>query len=1150
MVSRGFWGALAIIGGLVLIAGGVVLMQSTVPVPVAVATKKAAFATDPDAPTADSLSVRSESTPHSAWFDAERKRYSALLATKPCDTLVVPVQSQHLGFDRATRSLMTAQLALALANGSGRCVVDPYLASDALGEGMRRITPNAVSELASAIKATTIVTVYAGHDGEHHLEIFATAQDKGIHSAHKRWDGIAFSDENPPFLAWRDKLPEVLDALGLGNKGSPAPQASTTGDAPQELPDAPEQLVTTPVRDELDAATRYELLAALGPLPSFRQVEQLHEKAWLAASHAPESAASRRVRARALMHLAYRPAALAVLGTDDDPSARALRALLDGNLPEAQSAVAAIEVPAEKLMASLEARDLRFAYGHGNPGEVLPDVVQQAQARSASWNMLLGMRGGEYDGWQVDDNLDLKRLLDSLYPLEAFSLGEIVGGATALGKPPGDGDLQLFAKRHIDRLLAQQPQRFCCTSFALHPSEMDFLQLLSARSLGTLEKSVRFELWTQRRSERALDLADAYGAEYDGNPHLAALRAMTLRNRAESHTEREAEYVRRAGTDALVALHFEQQGTEYGIMAAMANEASALSHGPDASGAYSTAYRSDFPPKLHWAKTSEYLPYAKEYPGPAIPGAATDALLAAIETRFHGSRGAEQFAEASRMAVAGDPDADALRARIERDPGNWGLYLELEKALLKRGDIAGIVALAGTYPGFADGSGEGRVALSNYAAQIAHPLFWYGQIDMARTFYERAANYRTGSAEGMAAAQRVAAIDGDYTGAMAIAQQRYARYEDSYALHDYLEFLFAHGFSQQAWPAFMANADQPKTPEFWFAALVGKRIEGADDASVGDWLASEAVRSVDPAGDAPALRLGMTYFMIDRAPFAGLPALLARIEGEPVNRVDIGGDALRHSVEEPPVERSAFRRAERIGKDDERVPSHHTLFAAAYLALRKGDYTSAVEGFERYANFYAIEGDRWDASTSVALPYFALAAAKSGDVHNLRAFLQSLPDAQGRMGTDSAVMFDRHLALAYFSGLARESDEATQHLVAARRVMALANGTHGINGYQYAETCIVLFDETKDARYRDLALEWARAYQRMDPAMAWPYALEAAYGNAKDAGHVRAVALALYLDRDSYWLSKMPKRDVEQARAWLVHGNPFRVPKTAQERAL
>jgi hypothetical protein len=225
------------------------------------------------------------------------------------------------------------------------------------------------------------------------------------------------------------------------------------------------------------------------------------------------------------------------------------------------------------------------------------------------------------------------------------------------------------------------------------------------------------------------------------------------------------------------------------------------------------------------------------------------------------------------------------------------------------------------------------------------------------------------------------------------------------------------------------------------------------------------------------------------------------------------------------------------------------LFAPAYVAMRKGDYPASIKKFMRYANYYAIEGDVWHPDLAVALPYFAFAAAKTGDTIGLKAFLDGLSGTPenasvGDVGFISPNMkFQRDLALAYFAGLASDTDGALGILRQAMIGLPQGTDTNKIDAYQYAETCIWLYDETKEVRYRDLATEWAHTYQRMEPTMAWSYALEAAYGNPKDKGHLRAVALALYLDRNSYWLSKVAKADIDRARAWLPKNNPFRIEK-------
>ena len=630
-------------------------------------------------PIPDAVKGKPSASIRSLWLETERKRYAELLEGKPCDTLVVPLQSQHFGFDRATRSLMSAQLAFALSAQTGRCVVDPYIVSDALGDGMRRFETEAIRELAASVKATTVVVVFVGHDGERNMEVFArvekpygTTSSLYKVSVQKRWDDLAFTDEHPPFLVWKEKLPEIVAALDLGKTAEPT--QVTTGSESFDLPDAPEQLVTLPVRSPLDDARRYELLAALGPEPSFRATERLYEKAWLAATVAADTPASRRVRARAQMHLGYRPAAIEALGKDETPAGLALRALLDGNLPEAEEAAKSIDSAADAIIAAVELRDLRFRYGHGQAGEPMSQTILAVQLLSNSWNTLLSARGGQYDGWQIDDNLALKGLLDSLYPIEGYGVDEILRAAPVAGNDQQQVDFQLLTKRHVDRLLAQQPQRFCCTSFNLHPSELDFLQLVSARSMFNLEHRINRQMWLQGDLEGAMRWLDVLDTEYPGHPHFASLRANALLRLATSNRNpHEAEYVQRAHTEARKADYYEQSGTPYTLIARVSY--GILPHGTEP---FIGNYRRDYPPNPQSARGLEALRYSSAFPGTDNLGNVNadqlDEVLAVLKARFHGSREALNYVARMAPRAPGGPDPEVLRAQIERDPGNWESY--------------------------------------------------------------------------------------------------------------------------------------------------------------------------------------------------------------------------------------------------------------------------------------------------------------------------------------------------------------------------------------------------------------------------------------------------------------------------------------------
>ena len=84
----------------------------------------------------------------------------------------------------------------------------------------------------------------------------------------------------------------------------------------------------------------------------------------------------------------------------------------------------------------------------------------------------------------------------------------------------------------------------------------------------------------------------------------------------------------------------------------------------------------------------------------------------------------------------------------------------------------------------------------------------------------------------------------------------------------------------------------------------------------------------------------------------------------------------------------------------------------------------------------------------------------------------------------------------------------------------------------------ICYESTKNARYRELALEWARASQTTQPWQAWPYAV---YAKLSQDGQDRrrAIAMAYYLDRNSVRLNTIPKREIERAVKEFGRRNPF-----------
>jgi hypothetical protein len=165
-----------------------------------------------------------------------------------------------------------------------------------------------------------------------------------------------------------------------------------------------------------------------------------------------------------------------------------------------------------------------------------------------------------------------------------------------------------------------------------------------------------------------------------------------------------------------------------------------------------------------------------------------------------------------------------------------------------------------------------------------------------------------------------------------------------------------------------------------------------------------------------------------------------------------------------------------------------------------------------------------------ALPYFAYAAAKTGDKVGLEKYLPKIQNSDQD--------FDAWLAHAFFAAVRHDADAAQKALLRARWVRPFTDFRPVMVEYQYAEACEIIGRETGDARFAQMALDWARRNQKMNPTHAWSYAMEAQY-SAVSADRTRALAMALYLDPASPRIAGFEATRVAAARAWLKAHPPF-----------
>ena len=1101
--------------------------------------------------------------PESAWQANEAKIYADLLASRKFDILVVPFQVQEYGLDRPTRSLMTAELSRAIGRAQSSPMPDPYLVQKALGDGARRFKPEFVLDLATRVGAKRVIWSYVGHDRDGKMTITVKDQqwrggdaqppvDPGVI---RNYEEFPFSSERPAIEVYQSVLPQLLKDLGY-DAASSRPQQSESSFTETALPATPYGLTggdANPARD----AYYLQLLGELTPRRAERTRERLFEKSLLAIEHmTPTSPQYRALKARAYLYLGLRPAALKVLGEPVTAEEKALRAALNGNLPDVRSFAAQERQPVPRLMEMLEANAIAADY------QVLTQNESAAEAASLKlpgefWPTIAARAFTDWDEWTQQENIVLKYMLDQELPVAGYTAEGIIRGAAAIGdlsKAQTRADLSVL--EHVHRLFSADPAKWCCSMPADRPTAADYLDFMQATATDNLMRRANFYSSVQGNSEGALEFLATIESVYGGFPEFALERA-----KAEFASAQRMEGIAREGQsraaylDALNAVYWSNGQTRV----AADGEQLQGALGRHDFGFVDSWYASDLPFRSFfpdWERGGDAL-FMLRHAGAALQSSTSDfdpvRNLAELLGRGGGKpKEIDAIVESVRGRFAGCPDRDAFLAErslkkgdfaaaemhyregIKDAPGNWLSYDGLGTVLVRQGKAQEAARAFMSYPGFRKDSGDNRVALSNYAFEAGSYFYWSGEFELAKPLYRISADLQTGSDGSLTSEIRLHLLDGDYQDAVAGSLVRARRYGSPQAYRDYLGMLHAMGQSEAAWSAFDALVPQLPGSQLWETALVGHRIAHASESDIAAWAGQGRFMGNEGMRDAAArylVRAGITDRMPSGTFVQSVGALawpvwrLPQDEGTVVRAGHFGGPPQVVGPKEP-TGGSILPMGEFERQAKEPVTSDLAYFVDAYRALRLGNASGAVVIFKEATTFY----DPIHPDLSYLLPYYAFAAAKVGDTSAVESNLDRIaPDRRG---------FDYYLAKAVIAGLKNETQDSLGLLKSALFRRPYTEERSVYPDYQYAETVEWLYQATGKSEYRDVALDWVRKVERFTPWYAWPYAMQAELeSNAAQRG--RAIAMAAYLDPGSERLSKLPKAEVANAVRAFKGINPF-----------
>jgi hypothetical protein len=1059
--------------------------------------------------------------------DQERARFMKLLAAQRADVLVVPPAALTASsLDQTARALIAFRLSQAIAGRTALTVADPWLALRALGERRRRHAPDDIARLAGAVGARLVITgeivrLAPVDDASRSFDLALAVRESGKTQT-VRIDNIVFSDALPPEEAFRERLGEALERLPLGTLEEPKPGDERPLD--DALPLIPKALVSG---DESPALARaYALqLFALFQGPRSSDAMGLWQRSVLALDQAAENAPhARLLRARAGFYLGRPPQARSLLAQPASIPERALRAIVDGNAPEAESATDAIAEPALRLAAEIELAHLQARYSRTG------DAARYQRQLEAAPNYAPFLKLRLYEHKWFNDEVHhlladtmAKEGLDP-YPWQYKLLGwgsAIHGAFRYLALLM---DTEYMQIRAIDRacldLWKTQGPAWVSTHSLAALNESDYFDTIAALNRATVIKRLRGMLHKQARGEAAYKSASKATQNLAMDSDLAYIQAAALydveykENNVDSNSRKFRESHRLArdaylwdGGERLFSPQLEWYQYRKPYVKYLDEPPAADRFWPLPNQDRFAATR-DIPRaeierrvqynlrRLHYVQTDFSVVETLRADLAAIGRQEEfESVMRDAGNRFHGSQAREKFI-ASLARETGDIglEMQSYREAITASPLTWENYFGLARALLRQGKPEDAQKAMLGFPLFAKPDGN-PVAIGNDAFDGAWLLLKTGYPQLAMPLYRVSADIDTGSAAQMMSQTSLSLMAGDMKSAAGHLERELERYRQSHVAGYYIEQLFFLGESSTAWKSFdrwsrtMRNSGEP----YW-ASIVGHRLLGHTEAQTLEFV-EKWNRGTSDAGEGGVLRDSMAFMALylDRPP---RPESLEKIRK--INSSH-GDRSLVH-------------------------------IATGYDAFLKRDYPGVLRGWNQLHASMMNLSFRTKTSYGYTLPYFALAHAAAG---SMASFLPVLD----QYGTQLPGSFDYLLAKAVVAATAGDFDAARDFFWHAF-VERPGTGARPIHtALQHLEILEAVYELTRDDRYRALIADQARRVALSWPA-AFAYAFEAKYTSDAES-RIAALAMALHLDRASAHIAHFSVADRAKARERLARHKPF-----------
>lgn len=1095
----------------------------------------------------------------SRWQESDRILYLDVLKSSKFDILIVPFQVSGYAFDRNARALMTQYLSQRIRKATRLKISDPTLVAKALGEVRRTYNAETVYALANALNVRKIIWCYAGHEQDMEMNLHFAVQERnrkaliGENTPKKiveRQD-IPFDDLVIPSMAFQSVLDGLAEELGFPLAAEPVTAVKVTQTDPV-LPSTLTNLVENAEPIAATGATSLQLIASLHPLRT-EERENLYERSLVLLENvSPESPWYRLLKSRALFHLGRRPAAVEVLKNCRTPHEMSFLEYLNGNLGAARLQAENIKSPIFRVLAEIELAELAKTY---DVNESFIQRIPESVLRLPQWKDLIEWRINRLDPMHVDDNVQVKQWLDMFFPLEGFSLKDLVYRTMVVGREADteafDTSPFLHVRKYIgiNKLTSQEDG-------SSGPVSRDLLILFDAIAQANLIQRVDF-LFLRASTESISAEFNKFKPFFDGHPWLELRRVQLLKRiawqsqgAARANLEKDIQNLSeeissweqgqtllswKSGYSKEYDYDFPRRS--YWIFGSAANSPSDRKFVDNQGLVLNGDYRvSPVDRRYLWDRriTLEYTQtgfdiFQHYYQALEKWNYTLDAadVLSRFRERFQGHPAREAFL-ATLESKAGNTSTamEIYQNSINEHPTVWQPFEKLFLEKIKLGDIIGASQVVMNYPPFSMTELERKrhkintVDLSNHAFRIGSFYWNFGWCEEGKPFFSLASQFNNGSGAEMESNEMLALDSGDYISSARFSLQAGGTYNYAGGYASYMRYLQVLGEGKAAWAVYETLKNVPNGRKYVSPIILSHQMEGASKEQQLEWFFSQDVENYN---NNTALLHSFRMLAVDRPVDMGLVQDFKRIESWIVGKLRAAPYVLTASSE---------KIISMIPGDPKMFPqgvlSACATLSKSYSLVRSKQFDKAFEEIEKA--FLVVPARQTD--YSFMIPYGAWAASQSGKSDVMNAFLE-------KQGQAAGIDFDYYLAKAFLLGEKGDHLAAIEKLNLAWFNRFTAKGERLIpSGYQYLETCEWLYQSTHRIEYRTLLLEKAKAIQRSSPTVAWAYSMQSKYTDSAE-DRLKSTAIALYLDSQSMHIADISKKDKQKAYVWLEANNPF-----------